>query len=493
MGKTAAIEKKNSPMKYVHIAISILLMFGFGYLPAFSTVTPLGMKLLGVFIGVIYAYSTCEIIWPSLLAIIAFAMTGYTSGIAETVSLTLGSSLVFQVITQYFTTGAIVIYGVSKWLIRKTLSIKAFHRRPKLYTWSFMFLTMWCCIVMETIPLFLLLYSIWNDIAENCGYDKNSSFRYYGFGGILLAEMLGVSMMPYKSWQMGLAKSWANITGTAINLGQMFMCTAVIGTIVITSYIFLGARLFKVDFSMMEAFDVEKLGEESKHLRPRCQRILIVYLITVFLAIFAGTFKGNALSNFINGSLSVAGLFCLCTAILMILPSGEGDGKAAIVFNDIKNSDAAVSWPVIWMIAVTIPLATAVTSEGTGISAWLQELFTPVFGGRSPVFLMILGIILMVFLTNVGSNIALGNLMIAVISPFILSSNINPMFFGCALIYACNIGIFLPGSSAPASIFHGRSEIPDPKMRMKVTGLAIGLHVLVSCIVFTIAMLLTNG
>ena len=165
MGKTAAIEKKNSPMKDVHIAISILLMFGFGYLPAFSTVTPLGMKLLGVFIGVIYAYSTCEIIWPSLLAIIAFAMTGYTSGIAETVSLTLGSSLVFQVITQYFTTGAIVIYGVSKWLIRKTLSIKAFHRRPKLYTWSFMFLTMWCCIVMETIPLFLLLYSIWNDIA----------------------------------------------------------------------------------------------------------------------------------------------------------------------------------------------------------------------------------------------------------------------------------------------------------------------------------------
>ena len=59
-------------------------------------------------------------------------------------------------------------------------------------------------------------------------------------------------------------------------------------------------------------------------------------------------------------------------------------------------------------------------------------------------FLMILTIVLMVFLTNVGSNIALGNLMIAVISPFIVSSGANPMFFGCALIYACNIGIFLP-------------------------------------------------
>lgn len=193
-----------SPIQYIHIAISILFMFGFGYLPPFSTVTPLGMKLLGIFIGVIYAYSTCEIVWPSLLAIIAFALSGYTASFAQAVSMTLGSSLVFQMITQYFTTGAIVIYGVSKWLIRKTLSIKAFHDRPQLYTWCFFFLTMWCCIVMETIPLFLLLYSIWSDIAENCDYDKNSSFRYFGFGGILLAEMLGVAMMPYRAGSWGL-------------------------------------------------------------------------------------------------------------------------------------------------------------------------------------------------------------------------------------------------------------------------------------------------
>ena len=175
MGKTK-LAKSTSPIQYIHIAISVLFMFGFGYLPPFSTVTPLGMKLLGIFIGVIYAYSTCEIVWPSLLAIIAFAMSGYISGLEQAVSLTMGSSLVFQVITQYFTTGAIVIYGVSKWLIRKTLSIKSLHNKPWLYTWCFLFLTMWGCIVMETIPLFLLLYSIWNDIAENCGYEKKQQF-----------------------------------------------------------------------------------------------------------------------------------------------------------------------------------------------------------------------------------------------------------------------------------------------------------------------------
>ena len=56
----------------IHIAITLLLMFGFGHLPTFSTVTPVGMKLLGVFLGVVYGYSTCEVIWPSLFAFIAF-------------------------------------------------------------------------------------------------------------------------------------------------------------------------------------------------------------------------------------------------------------------------------------------------------------------------------------------------------------------------------------------------------------------------------------
>ena len=47
--KTLRQRKGYSPMQYVHIAITLLLMFGFGYLPTFSTLTPVGMKLLGLF------------------------------------------------------------------------------------------------------------------------------------------------------------------------------------------------------------------------------------------------------------------------------------------------------------------------------------------------------------------------------------------------------------------------------------------------------------
>lgn len=59
------MKKGYSPMMYVHIIITLFLMFGFGFLPPFATLTPMGMRLLGTFLGVIYGYSTCEIIWPS--------------------------------------------------------------------------------------------------------------------------------------------------------------------------------------------------------------------------------------------------------------------------------------------------------------------------------------------------------------------------------------------------------------------------------------------
>ena len=487
--RSSTAKQGYSPMMYVHIIITLVLMFGFGCLPPFATLTPVGMKLLGIFLGVIYGYSTCEVIWPSLFAIIAFGLSGYPESMNAGIASMMGGSTVFQVITQYFTAGAIIIYGFGKWFVRWSLSKKMFQGKPLFYTWCFMFIFMWSAIVISQISMGLLLYAIWGDIADSCGYEKKSTFRYYGFGGILISLMMGGGMIPYKSWMLGLANTWAEVTGGSINLGLMFLITGIIGTIVITAYVILGAKVFHVDFSKMEAFDVEKLGEESKHLRPRAKRIITVYLITMVLAIFAGTFVKNPFAVYLNNTLTLGGLYCLCSAVLMVIPSGEGDGKPALVFNDIKHSDAAVSWPVILMCAVTIPLATAMTKEPTGILPWLTGIFQPVFEGRSPFFILIFTIIVMMILTNVGSNIAFGGAMIPVISPFVIASGMDPVLAGAALIWIANMGLILPGASAPASIFHGRSEIPDAGLRTKVVCFIALLLLVTTIVIFGLASL----
>lgn len=490
--ETKALTKQigYSPAKYIHILITLFFMFGFGYLPTFSTITPMGMKILGLFIGVVYAYSTLEIIWPSLLAIVVFGLSGFTDGMDTAASMMLGNSTVFQVITQNMTAGAIVIYGFGKWFARKTLSMKIFHGRPLFYTWCFLFVFMWANIVLNTIPVMLMLFAIWGDIGTTCEYKQNDNFYYYGFGGIILTLMLGISMMPYRSWQLGLAKTWANVVGTPINLGFMFSCTSIIGIVVITAYVILGAKLLKVDFSHMKEFDVNKLGPESEHLRPRAKRIIVIYLITMLLSMFAGTFINTGIAKYLNNTLTSAGLYTLCTVLLMLIPSGEDD-EACIRFKDIKNSEAAINWSVILMVAVTIPLASALTNEATGVTPWLTQVLTPIFAGRSPYFILIVSIITMIILTNIGSNIATASALIPIIAPFAMQSGANITVFGMAIIYSANMGLLLPGSSAPASILHARGEIPDMKRRALVIGFGILLHVIMQIVVYSVALTIT--
>ena len=478
--------RRHVPLKYIHTLITLLLMFGFGFLPPFSVLTPVGMKLLGIFLGVVYGYSTCEIIWPSLFAFVAFGLSGFVP-MKTAITTMMGDPLVFQIITQYFTTGAIVVYGFGKWFVRWSLTRRLFSGRPLFYTWCFMFFFMWSAVVINQIAMAILLYAVWGDIADSCGYAKNSSFRYYGCGGIFLSMVMGSAMIPYRSWMLGFTEVWAGMTGSHINFGLMFLITGLCGALIITLYVLLGAKVFKVDFSIMAAFDVEKLGEESKHLRPRAKRIIIVYLISIFLTIFAGTFTNNGFARFINETMTASGIYCLCTAVLMILPGGEEDGGPAIRFADIRHSDAAVSWPVIFMVAVTIPLASALTDSSTGVMQWLSGVFSPLFVGRSGMLVLLFTILSLMLLVNVGANIAFGTAMIPIVAPFAMSAGADPALVGIALIWITNMGFVLPGVSAPAAIFHGRGELENAGMRTRVALFGAALVLAVSLAVFSLA------
>lgn len=111
--------------------------------------------------------------------------------------------------------------------------------------------------------------------------------------------------------------------------------------LILTVYVFVSKWVFKVDYSTMQKFDVNKMDEESKHLRPRTKRILVVYLLTVFLCILGNTLIGTGLANFVNNTVTVAGMYCICAAILLVLPSGEGDGLPTIEFKRSKTPPLA--------------------------------------------------------------------------------------------------------------------------------------------------------
>lgn len=462
-------KKTYSTKQVVWMAITVFLMFGFGHVvPPFATITPLGMKLLGLFLGLVVGYTVWDVIPVSLLGFVAFGSSGYTSFNSAVASM-MGSSTVYQTMVLFFTTGAIVYYGFGQWFARWSLSLKVFHGKPKLYSWFFMYFCTWAGFLVGQTSMILLLMPIWDSIAEACGYSNDKdNFRYWGFGGILLALVSGGGMMTYKGWTLGLANQWAELTGESINLAFQFGVNIILTAVLITMYWFVGMKLFKVDLSKVQAFDVNKMSEESKYLRPRVKRILVFYFITVAIAICSSVpgVKDMGLFKFLSGTITTNGVYTLCSAILIVLPSGEKDGESCIPFS--KISRVLVNWPVIFMCAVIIPVATALVAEPTGVLPWLTGIFSPVFEGKGGAILVVFTCVVQSFLTNIGSNIAFGSAMIPIVGPFAVEAGLNLTIMGTAIMYCTNIGIVLPGASAPAALFHSRPEIPDAGRRTKV-------------------------
>lgn len=481
----STIAKGNyTPAKIVNMFITLFLMFGFGFLPPIGSITPVGMKVLGVTLGVVYGYTACNIIWVSLFAMIAYGISGYTP-MGSALTSMFGNSTVFQSFVANLSAGAMSYYGFGKWFVRWSLNLKIFKGRPLFYVWSFFTFFGLSAFFIHQIPLLFLLFAIWSDIADNCGYKKGSSFVYVGYAGIVLSTTLGSSLIPYQGWSLGLANNWYELTGGYLNLGYMMVMTIIIAVLTITAYMFASKAIFKVDYSKLKAFDVNKMDEESKVLRPRSKRIFILYTITTALVVTGSLLVETPYGQFINQTITVSGLFALCAALLLIIPSGEGDGQACIVFNDVKNT--AISWPTMLMCAVVIPLASAVTNEATGVLPMITGLLSPIFAGRGSFFLLMFTIIVALALTNVGSNIAFGGALIPIIGPFAMQEGMNPAIIGMALLFVIKVGLILPGASAPASIFHSQEAIPDAKMRMLTTGFGCLVLAVVCIVVFGIS------
>ena len=70
-GKEMTRKAFHAPSYYLHTVICLLIMFGFGQLPAVEPLTPLGMNLIGIFFGVLYGWIAIEIVWPSLAGLLA--------------------------------------------------------------------------------------------------------------------------------------------------------------------------------------------------------------------------------------------------------------------------------------------------------------------------------------------------------------------------------------------------------------------------------------
>ena len=129
----ATEQKKGLNSKDIHFIIGTLIIYGFGYVcPPFGGIQPMGMKMLGVVIGLIYLTCvSCPILQSALIALLAFPIHGYMD-VSTLLTKWTGTTTTFQLVFA----GAVMLglkeTGAMNVIAKKLLSAGFLKGRPAL-------------------------------------------------------------------------------------------------------------------------------------------------------------------------------------------------------------------------------------------------------------------------------------------------------------------------------------------------------------------------
>ena len=174
-------EKPKNTKYYINSAIGVSIMLFFGYLPTFSTVTPIGMKILGIYLGLLYLWSTVDLIWPSLLGIIITGFSGYVY-------------IWLICLFAYFITKS----GVSDNIVRAIMGLKFAKGRP--WVVSFLFFTAAYAVgaLVSMTPACLIVWAFFEKFAQEMNYKKGDKYVSFMIVGIALSGLMGFSLFNFR-------------------------------------------------------------------------------------------------------------------------------------------------------------------------------------------------------------------------------------------------------------------------------------------------------
>ena len=198
-------------------------------------------------------------------------------------------------------------------------------------------------------------------------------------------------------------------------------------------------------------------------------RVLIIFLITAMLWIT------RDIINDIPGleGLSDPGIAMLCGLALFLTPSKSTDQNLL----EWKDAQEGVPWGVLLLFGGGLSLAAA--AQSTGLAAWIGNMM-PL--GLSMALLIIMFTALIIFLTELTSNLATTATFLPIVAIIATQFGFDPLLLTASIAIAASCAFMLPVATPPNAIVFGSELIKVPQMMR--AGIVINL---IAILVVTLA------
>ena len=204
---------KSKPLDFLHAIIVFLLMFGFKYIPPFGGLTEMGMGVMGVFLGIVYGWTFCTMVWPSILCVIALGFTGFTT-VNNSIVDYMGHSNVLMVFSMLLLISMYDSAGITKILAFKVLNLKIGRGRPWLLTFLIIYGTIILTACSNLYASIFIMYNVFYEMAEVYGIKKGDKYGTFMIAGITFAcIMAGGQSWPWKAPVVAFMGAYQNVSG----------------------------------------------------------------------------------------------------------------------------------------------------------------------------------------------------------------------------------------------------------------------------------------
>lgn len=440
---------------YIHSIIGLIIMFGFGLLPPFSTVTEFGMKMLGILLGLIYLWSFVDMGWPSVVGLIAYLMTG---------SVTMNDLLMqgfgnTQVMISVFATAfafAISRTGVFDWLAKKILGIKIFKGRPWILTLGLILIVYILNCLYAGMAILFLIWALLPKIGKLCNLPKHHPWYALVVVGTVFALVMAECTFPFRP----MALFMVAMGGGLLPIGEIpfvgYILFMVVTILIITFlYLAIAKFVFRINLDMLKEIDVSTMVDDSSKLskHQKFSLVLLVLFILAMILVGSSALLPDGSIKTMLSNLTIVGVAFLFFAFGCIY---RIDGKPLLNVREVASD---IPWDIVLLLAVILTFCTNVTSEETGISTWIASITGVILGGHSPLVFMIIMFVTTIIMTNFLNNTVVIMIMLNITASFVGTMDLNYTSILVLMIIFSQIAFLLPASSVWGGFCHSQSEM----------------------------------
>lgn len=459
-------------VNFIHYVVVAVLCLFFRFLPGPAGITPMGMGLLGVFIGAVYGWIFIDMLWPSLMGLLG---AGLTIGMGKMLASSFGTDSVMMLAFCMIIVGLVMKTGGFDWLVKVMLGNKLMQGRPWLTIWL-IFLIALPLGFCHSILMMVVLGAFGTTMFRACGVPKNDKLAVFYYLGCAFSLMIGQVMLPFIGSGLIFYRSYTTMfPDIPMQMAPYIAFMVVMGVVMITSFTLLMKFVFRVNAGPLAEF----CNDCEVEAATRDQKMSLAVFAAFLVLCVVCSLPFGAVSQFLS-QFSLMGIMLLLSCLVAILPSGDG-GRLA----DLEGLLKSVSWGQLCMVGLIMVFAAYFSSQDAGILAAVRLLFTP-FMSLSPWVFIIVMLVIAVVLTNFSNNM----IVMIVILPFLVSyaseAGLAPTMVTVLLYLMVQLALATPAASPVAAIAFTQ-EWADPSAVTKeackilpllaVIGIGVGLPV----------------